>query len=400
MVNIIVNLLPLCILICFISFSKSNKLLGSFIDEVYFSTNCISVKYGNEIYSNRQYFPTLDLNSSISWIHTLQSIEDSTQRTNYIINTNSTIDYKSDTLYGQEVNRPIYLLNDNDHPITFRFYEIESVVLGTKGILGLNYKFEDDSYSIIHQIKKLGYIDQLSFSFILDQQKRQLFFGGIPDNFTSGRNLSSCDVLPGYSNWNCNLTRIVINDTSTEFIYNFTTRFYLISTGWYIQAPGYYIDYIIEKYLKNYFDNKFCFINGDKPKRFIVCDYVCAQNTGNITFIIGDYSYSIPIKEFWVCGEEFCRFTIRENPNGDEFVLGFVFYQFFNVLFDYEDSKIHFYSYKGIERINSDDADTFIKNVMKNKDIIKRFIIGSIISLIFGLFLICLSKHFNKDLIR
>lgn len=138
--------------------------------------------------------------------------------------------------------------------------------------------------------------------------------------------------------------------------------------------------------MADYFPYNGCFINGDRPKRLVICNYIPTSNKGSITFDIGDYSYSIPLRDIWICSEELCRFTIKENSFGDEFVFGAVFYQFFNMLFDYEDSKIHFYSYKGIKRIdyNSNHIGSKTQEIKYYK-LIKGIIIGLIFNLLIGL---------------
>lgn len=217
------KLLPILISIYIFSLGKSTKLLSTPIEEVYYSTHCISIQYS---YSTKIHFLTLDLNSSFTWLYGLQSTEDIlNQRTNYIINKNIELKFKSYILHGQEVNRSIHFINNLDYLITFRFYEIDSHISGLQGVLGLNYQFEDYTHSIIHQIKQLGYVDHLSFSLIQDQQYKQLFIGGIHINFTEGRTHSSCDVLPGYTNWNCLLSRITIQNSTLELSYHVNSPF-------------------------------------------------------------------------------------------------------------------------------------------------------------------------------
>lgn len=67
---------------------------------------------------------------------------------------------------------------------------------------------------------------------------------------------------------------------------------------------------------------------------------------GTITFVIGDYAYTIDIDSFWDCYEVACDFTLFENPYGDYWMLGVLFYKKYHVLFDYEQRKVTFYSKK------------------------------------------------------
>ena len=61
----------------------------------------------------------------------------------------------------------------------FPFYYIKTIDL-PRGGLGLGYKFENTSLSIVHTLKEQGYIKSLSFGFYkLFDSERYLFFGDV-----------------------------------------------------------------------------------------------------------------------------------------------------------------------------------------------------------------------------
>ena len=61
----------------------------------------------------------------------------------------------------------------------FPFYYIKTIDL-PRGGLGLGYKFENTSLSIVHTLKEQGYIKSLSFGFYkLFGSERYLFFGDV-----------------------------------------------------------------------------------------------------------------------------------------------------------------------------------------------------------------------------
>lgn len=107
-----------------------------------------------------------------------------------------------------------------------------------------------------------------------------------------------------------------------------------------------------------------CFISkGIHETSILYCEINDEIKKGSFSFVIDDYSYTIELENFWDCFSFFCFFSIRGSINSDFFLLGSRFYYNYNVLFDQEENKIHFYSEKGVKVVslpNISSLDTYL----------------------------------------
>ena len=93
------------------------------------------------------------------------------------------------SIIGDEYTEKMILRNDNRtevndihmiiHPRDFNFI--------TNSALAFAHKISDIKYSIVHSLKKEKIIDNLQFSFMLNDDKENgtLFIGGLPENISS-----------------------------------------------------------------------------------------------------------------------------------------------------------------------------------------------------------------------
>lgn len=339
------------------------------------SLDCIYVKLNNFNFTT---IISLDLNSTFTWIYN-RIVDKYNINGSIIIKDHIKLSYGGFTLLGNEEKTKFSLPESEDKSITLQLYTISTSVPGMHGSYALGHTFTDVKYSIVHQYYLMGYINSLSFSIINEKNNQSLYLGGIPDNYTEGRYQSSCDALRNQTNWSCYLSQIAIQTSEKQFISNVNSIFYFNNVDWFSYCPSYFMDDLIENFFKKEMQANDCFFLEKRPKRVIVCVSTDINKKGNITFTIGDYVYTLRLEEYWMCGEELCRFGIIESPNDNQFAFGTLFYQKFNILFDYQKSKISFYSFQSIEKV------LFNENINRNKTLIKSIWIGIVIFLLIGI---------------
>ena len=88
--------------------------------------------------------------------------------------------------------------------------------------IGLGYKFENDSFSLVHLLYNTSQIDKKLFAFqsfndSMELDEKRFFVGGITNNaHLKSKYKGYCDVEDNYKTWGCNLTKISYNNTNYE----------------------------------------------------------------------------------------------------------------------------------------------------------------------------------------
>lgn len=352
-------------------FIQSRLLIQTKIKKHYSSSDCIGVKLNDYNYSS---IISLDLNSSFTWIFDKGNDKDTLSDQSIICN-NINIYCRGYDLYGKEVKTTISFSESINQSVSLQFYSIMSSVPGMHGSFSLGRIFTNNKYSIVHQYYSKGYCDHLAFALIKEYNNQSLLLGGIPLNYTEGRYHSSCNALTNQTNWSCYLSSIKIQTSERQFESKVNTIFYFNNVDWFTYCPSSFMDNLIDNFFKEDFGNRNCFLLESKPKRVIVCNNMQTNKRGNITFTIGDFVYTQSFEDYWICGEELCRFGFRESLDGNQFAFGGVFYQKYNMLFDYETNKISFYSFQSIEKLGFGDKGVLVKGIL----------IGVVVNLMIGL---------------
>jgi hypothetical protein len=292
------------------------------------------------------------------------------------------------------------------------------------GGIGLAYKFADEKYSLIHQLKEKNIINHLSYGFIpsllintyekneneninetlLNNKNKDgiVFFGGIPKNYIFNKYRYNCKLTEKYNFWSCELSHVFIGDinknNNSENIYFENNNYaYFNAAEMRILAPR---DFII--FLKiNYFQNEL--LDGD-CKYYMYGTYIfeckceLRDKFPNISFIFNNYKYTFTSSElFKDYGGGLCHFLIQDNSlRHNNFLFGAPFMSKVISNFDYETKYITFYSPNKLEEIN-------IKELFHPSQIKRYLIIFGIFLFIIGFILLIKKKlgerKHKKDLL-
>lgn len=265
--------------------------------------------------------------------------------------------YENNSYSGTPTDDIFSFETDNNEPFGFSFLLVtkEKQSLIFQGILALPFKFNDEKYSLIHQLKYKGIIDHLSFSIIHNNNKTLLNIGFIPIEYTKNKYHSYCDVSGRNFKWECLITEATIrneeaflnysvnNDNDKHHVY-----FDNMSDNIYVPFTFYY--QIIETFYRKLIDSLQCIYRDKYVTKQLICLDVNSAKIANMTFGIGEYRYTIDFSSLWYCGD-FCFFLVYGSENEREWRFGNRFTNHFTMLFNYEDKRVNFYSNNGVEEI-------------------------------------------------
>ena len=286
------------------------------------------------------------------------------------------------------------------------------------GGIGLAYKFEDEKYSLIHELKKKNHISHLNYGFIpaslintyyndentnindanLENKNKNglVFFGGIPKNYINNKYRYNCRLTEKYNFWSCELPYVFIGEINK---YNNSKNTYFTNKNYAyfnaaerrILAPKDFISFLKINYFQEHLLNGTCTYYMYGHNHIFECNCALKDKFPNISFIFGNYKYMFTSSELFInYGGELCHFLIQENHlRSNNFLLGSPFLSKFISNFDYETKYISFYTENQLEGINLDE-------LFHPSHIVRNLMICGIIILFIGIVLLIRRKLINR----
>ena len=283
------------------------------------------------------------------------------------------------------------------------------------GGIGLAYKFEDEKYSLIHQLKQRNLITHLNYGFIpsslinsidIDgninnntENKNKdglVFFGGVPKNYINNKYRYNCKVTEKYNFWSCELPYIYIGEINK---YNNSENLYFTNNNYAyfnaaerrILAPKDFMSFLKINYFLDDLNNQNCKYYMYGHNHLFECKCEIKDKFPNISFIIGSYKYTFTSSELFMnYGGGFCQFVIQENHlRENNFLIGTPFLHKFISNFDYETKYISFYSEKQLEQID-------LEELFHPSHLVRNLVIIGIILLFIGIFFLIRKKLIDR----
>lgn len=322
--------------------------------QTYYSSNvnapCRIVARTN--FSKAHYDMVIDISNEYTWIS--GSSEDfSKTKSLSIIKDRIEIVYDNHIMKGKEIESSFMITSNESLSIDFNYYAIDDIPHNyrmPRHILGLSFSFSENKYSLIHTYKAKRLIDHLSFSFIKNGSNNYFVLGEKPNDIISNQTHSYCDVIGNDNHWDCLITKVTVyNDLHNEVIRYDTIKgmsdYSVFSTADnYVYAPSEFITRLNDAYFDDLISSRKCVKYSNRNKTQISCMTFNIPLL-NIIFYINNASLNFDPMDLWECSVySSCSFLIVENPLGNYWRLGMSFIQHLDILFDYEDRKIHFYS--------------------------------------------------------
>ena len=227
--------------------------------------------------------------------------------------------------------------------------------------------FEDESFSIVHQLYNSHQIKYKTFAFKsnLEHINGKIYFGGIPDD-KDYQFKGYCKVDDTFPNWGCNLTQMNYNDTSVSF-----NNYALFHSGFYgLLYSDNVFDFIANVVFKKEIENKICYIEEISERRK---GFNCQNSFKNeltyedtFEFVFGNIQIKYPKKLLFDESSSIFFTNPYDYYLKYDIILGVDFINSFNyTIFDYDNNQIGFYSDKIAINISSNNnRENTIKSIL------------------------------------
>ena len=233
--------------------------------------------------------------------------------------------------------------------IPLSFFVLDKPDVKYDDSISLSFLSYDDNFSLINTLYRKKIISYKRFSFVKDNENIKLILGGIPSEYMNTKYKGTCKVV--YKKyWGCNLTQVNLyvkydNRTSSGYFMNKKENDYysLFQTNSkQISVPSRYYDFLHQSYMKQMINQEVCNLNPDKQ-------YVCKSSfVSNLSFSLeldfDGMSLQLDTKDLFEDNGVWSSLIIKRNDNPNEWKIGTGVLHKLNILFDYDDKSISFYS--------------------------------------------------------
>ena len=247
--------------------------------------------------------------------------------------------------------------------------------------IGLGSSFDDESFSVVHSLFIRGAIEHKSFGLVTGTTNAgYLTFGGIPEQYLQQRiYVTKVNTIPKYVSWTIPINGITIGDN----VYPLKDNIASISTKTqYISIPCDVFDIIVDKVFIKYFEKDECSKKTfDRTSITIQCKRSIVKDLPPIGIVFGSTSITLQgdelFKDFF--SDSISIIRKNESDKSSQWVLGVRFIRLFNILFDYKNKEVSFYSNKTFKTVTLNSNSKRISLMIINKVVL---IIGIVLIII------------------
>ena len=253
-----------------------------------------------------------------------------------------------------QINETFYISTQNAIINTYIYHILHAHNVSITQCLSLCFNHSNHYDSLIHSLYKHNVINYKAFAFDfgnlsspMNVFQHKIYFGNdIPkDIFITKPFKYECKVIVGSSKWKCNLNKVHYKFNTVEMNYHITKPMHFQANDYKILAPDDFI-YSIRNIVMEKFINQGVCVENENVFECKCNDDDMLNEFPNITFTIDDTEHIMQSKELFTKNTEGkCTFIIGRNVvNGNEWIIGTMFYKKYFTVFDYEQKEILFYS--------------------------------------------------------
>ena len=348
-------------------------------------------------------FLDVQLETPFTWISQKHFKEDSSYIKSLIPISNNTITINGNLHNGSLFADTLTLLSypsdrvpskENRIDITFNnyyFYYFRNVFTGLDSI-SLAYKFNNNNFSIVHQLFYNNIIDNNQFS--ISRQgtftSYVFTFGGIPKEISNNKYKYKCNVLTYIkdSSWNCKLNSIYFfNNNNNKILYQHTNDLTTVSFQTnedIIYSSENFFTFVIEHILKDQFMKGDCKHENYTVFQRVTCICNSLNTIPNLYIVIDNVHYILDYKMLFSNLLGVCVLLIKPRKEHEHVLrIGSTFFNMYSTLFDYDLNTITIYTEKQLlatEVINTNlNLIKFIMNIISFFLIIGSFLLSTIL---------------------
>ena len=258
--------------------------------------------------------------------------------------------------------------------LTYYIVDINSTSIthDNKGI-GLALNFIDEKFSLIHQMKKKGLIDYLSFTLSpltsINEDSGYIYFGGVPEE-TKSLSSANCTVNKKLTGWNCKLKKIMLNYYKEQDIFEINRDAIFLNSEASIIFPLSVMKGIAEKtVMAKLIKKEICEYVSNNVWSYFLCDKGILYDVTlvqSFQFLIGEYVFEFDYKDLFDCTSEYCLSGFMSQKSyGDQLVIGTLFLKKYWTHYDYEKETIFFYSEKPFQIMKEEEKISLSNKTVK-----------------------------------
>lgn len=279
--------------------------------------------------------------------------------------------------------------------IPLSFFVLDKPDVKYDDSFSLSFLSYDDNFSLINKLFRNKIISYKRFSFVKDNKNIKLILGGIPSAYMNTKYKGTCKVV-NKKYWGCNLTQVNLyvrydNRTSSGYYMNKKENNYysLFQTNSKeISVPSRYYDFLHQSYMKQMINQEVCNLNPDK--RYVCKSSFVSELTFNLELDFDGMSLMLETKDLFEDNGVWSSLLIKRSDNVNEWKIGTGVLHKFNILFDYDDKSISFYSNENTI------IDSKLTTMMKrNKNISISCIKTNVVMLIMINFYLLFQKYYK-----
>ena len=292
---------------------------------------------------------TVDLTSTFTWVVPSSNRYSCNDNNNYEYFNISSLQIKARKCFGD------LSLDDNSNLLlNFPHVIIDEDQSRGRGLgrslFGFAFKFDDEEYSLIHQLYNKGVIDRRVFAiggYNRFHDYGNIYYGGIDEKELEGKKHKGiCSVSDNKATWSCELNKVLVDNRKYNFDNWTIPSSYFQTSDPIIYVPESFIEFILDTVERRHKGDCFSYTSPRNEKR-VRCLNDIIDNLPNYTFIFGEYSFSLPMRFFFEPGYETSDSVLIFDPSSSsDWIFGNHFLSKFTTIFDYDNKTISFYSDK------------------------------------------------------
>lgn len=265
-----------------------------------------------------------------------------------------TIIFTKDQIPSYEYQTNIRIQNDTIS--NYKLYISEHSPHSLKHVgIGVAYKFNDESYSLVHLLYNSHIIEkrEFAFGFEMDSYYGKTYIGGIPDEEKNKYKIRGyCNVDDNHHTWGFTFHEIRYEGKAYSI-----EKYAYINNDMEYMIISQQVFEILKEVLKDEIRKADCTIEETNLVKWIKCRYLNEVFNGSIQIKIDNMILTISLKKMFKrynminVWESKC--VIIKEYTSNDIILGDSFLQLFNyTLFDYDNKKISFYTEQQIIKMN------------------------------------------------
>ena len=215
------------------------------------------------------------------------------------------------------------------------------------------FSFKNESFSIMHSLKKNNVIDRMIYSFSpVSPVGGDFYIGAIPP-LKNYKYKFECDIID--DQWGCISEGAMLNNSNTQYTSKHKALFQTGTQNIYV--PNDFLDFFVGKFFKPYFDNKSCFFYVNDELNFKSFECNSSIDVQQIlpkifTVIINNIIFEVEMSKlyyhFYIEHNMLIRFHLlvsMKEEQKDLWIMGAILFDKYISAFDYENKKVMFYNY-------------------------------------------------------